>query len=145
MTEPETEKLANLLTGFFLAKQTGGCSPNTIAEYKKDFARWCNGRDPDTLTATNLKAFLAHLRAEPNGRGGTLSAKSVNNCWAALRSFYRWLPEEHRCPNPMAAVRAPKASEPVIEPLSREQVASMLKACDGTREASTKGRTAFSP
>ena len=44
MMEPETEKLAHLLTGFSLAKQAEGCSPNTIAKYQKDFAhfaRWC--------------------------------------------------------------------------------------------------------
>lgn len=145
--EPETEKLANLLTGFYLAKQAEGCSPNTIIEYRKDFAhfaRWCNGRDPAKLSAGDLKAFLAHLRTEPNGRGKPLAAKTVYNCWAALRSFYRWHSEEYHCPNPMSSVAAPKAPEPVIEPLSREGVAAILRACDGTREASTKGRAAFS-
>lgn len=144
--EPETEKLAHLLTGFFLAKQAEGCSPNTIAEYRTDFAhfaRWCNGRDPATLTAGDLKAFLAHLRTEPNGRGKPLAAKTVYNCWAALRSFYRWLAEETGASNPMASVPAPKAPQPVIEPLSREEVAAILRACDSTRAASTKGRAAF--
>lgn len=145
--EPETERLARLLTGFFLAKQAEGCSPNTIAEYKKDFAhfaRWASGRDPAGLAPSDIKAFLAHLRTEPNGHGRPLSAKTCYNAWVALRSFYRWLAEETGTPNPLASVPAPKAPEPVIEPLSREEVAAILKACDGCREAKTKGRAAFS-
>jgi len=148
--EPETEKLAHLLTGFYLAKQAEGCSPNTIIEYKKDFAhfaRWCEAQgktDPATMTASDLRGFLAHLRTEPNGHGRPLAAKTVYNCWVALRSFYRWLSEETGKPNPMATVPAPKAPEPVIEPLTREEVAAILKACDGTREANTKGRATFS-
>lgn len=149
MMGPETEKLPHLLTGFYLAKQAEGCSPNTIAEYQNDFAhfaRWCQAQgktDPAALGPSDLRAFLAHLRTEPNGRGRPLAAKTVYNCWAALRSFYRWLSEEYRCPNPMASVPAPKAPQPVIEPLSREEVAAILTACDSTRAASTKGRAAF--
>jgi integrase/recombinase XerD len=148
--EPETKKLANLLTGFYLAKQAEGCSPNTIIEYKKDFAhfaRWCRAQgktDPATLAASDLRAFLAHLRTEPNGRGKPLAAKTVYNCWAALRSFYKWLAEEAGAPNPMAMVPAPRVPEPVIEPLTREEVAAILKACEGCREAKTKGRAVFS-
>jgi len=58
--QPETEKLANLLTGFFLAKQAEGCSSNTIIEYKKDFAhfaQWCNAHgknDPTAITAGSI-------------------------------------------------------------------------------------------
>ncbi len=149
MMGPEAERLAHLLTGFFLAKQAEGCSPKTIAEYQTDFAhfaRWCRAQgktDPATLGPADLRAFLAHLRTEPNGRGRPLAAKTVYNCWAALRSFYRWLSEEERCPNPMASVPAPKASQPVIEPLSREEVVAILTACESTRAASTKGRAAF--
>jgi site-specific recombinase XerC len=83
------------------------------------------------------------MRTEPNGRGRPLAAKTVYNGWAALRSFSRWLSETHCCPNPMASLPAPKAPQPLIEPLSREDAAPILTTCDGTRAASTRGRAAF--
>ncbi len=147
--EPETGKLTNYLTGFYLSKQAEGCSPNTIIEYRKDFAhfsRWCGAHgkdDPAKLKANDVKAFLAELRTQPNGHGKSLSPKTVYNCYVALRSFYRWLAEETTTPNPMLSVPTPKAAPTVIEPLTREEVDAVIKACDGTRQAKTTGRKAF--
>ncbi len=95
--KPQSERLQNYLTGFFLSKQAEGCSPNTIIEYRKDFAhfdRWCVAHektDPTKLTAAGLKAFPADLRTQPNRRGQLLNAKTVYNAWVALRSSCRWL------------------------------------------------------
>ncbi len=144
--QPRTKRLDHLLVGFFLCKEAEGCSPNTIIEYKKDFAhfsRWLGERDPAELTAADLQAFLAELRSKPNGHGKPLSAKTVYNCWVALRAFYKWQAQERGVPNVMLSVPAPKFAEAVIEPLSKEQVGAILKACDGTREAKTKGRAQF--
>lgn len=147
--EPRTERLQNYLTGFFLSKQAEGCSPNTIIEYKKDFAhfsRWCEEHskdDPLKLTPADFKSFLADLRLRPNGRGKLLSPKTIYNAWVALRSFYRWAAEETGKDNAMLAVPAPKAPITVIEPLTKDQVSSILKACDSTESASTCLRSRF--
>ena len=147
--QPETTKLETFLTGFYLSKQAEGCSPNTPIEYRKDFAHftcWCASQqqsDPTRITTRDLKAFLAWLRTQPNGHGKSLSPKTVYNAWVALRSFYRWLAEETGSQNPMLPVPAPKVQPGVIEPLSREQIAAILKACETTTAANTKGRASF--
>ena len=43
----------------------------------------------------------------------------------------------------MATVPSPKAEPVVIEPLTREEVAATLKACDGSRMARTRRRASF--
>ena len=143
---PETTRTASWVAGFLVYARAEGLSPCTIADYStglRHFARWLGDRDPLALSTAELRGFFATLRDVPNGRGGTLSPKTVRNAWAALRSFYRWLADETSTPNPMLAVQMPKAVPPVIEPLSRAQIAALLKACDQTRAAVTHGRDAF--
>jgi integrase/recombinase XerD len=130
------------LTGFFITKQQEGCSPKTIADYRwtfKHLAQWsaANQRpSPNELTTGDLRAFLVYLRER-------VGSKSVRNAWVALRSFYRWYASETEKPNPSLVIAAPKFTERVIRPLTREQVTAILKVCDYTREARTTHRTAF--
>jgi integrase/recombinase XerD len=134
-----------LIQGFLLAKQAEGCSSATLHDYRaglRHLSRWMaevGHEDPGGLTAADLKAFLASLRSLSR----PLKPKTIYNVWVALKSFYRWWSEETGKPSPMASVPAPKTTVPVIEPLSRDQVAAILRACDLTREATTTWRRSF--
>jgi site-specific recombinase XerD len=78
---PGTERLEKWLTGFYIAKQAEGVSPNTLTEYRKGFAHFARWLDPDAdpaaLSPQQLKGFFAWLRTQPNGRGGSLAPKTV--------------------------------------------------------------------
>jgi integrase/recombinase XerD len=145
----ETSWLDKWVAGFILTKQADGCSPETIQDYQRAFnhlARWsiANGKsDVGALTTSDVRAFLAYLRTLPNRYGGTHSPKSVYNVWVALRSFFRWYSAETSRPNPTLQVPAPKTPETIIEPLSRDEVARIVKACDATATAKTDRRAAF--
>lgn len=146
MTEPQDAKLARWTAGFLVSARAEGLASGTLSDYRTSlahFGRWIGDRDPLCLGSAELRGFLAELRTLPNRRGGTLSPKTVRNAWAALRSFYRWLSEETDTPSPMLAVPMPKAVAPVIDPLSRDQVAAVLRACDLSREAKTAGRQTY--
>lgn len=147
--QPQTNKLATYLSGFYIAKSAEGVSPNTIIEYKKDFAhfvRWCEAEgkaDPIKLKPAEIREFLAHLRTQPNGRGGMLAPKTVRNVWVALKSFNAWAMAELSAPDIMKGVAVPKAPEPLVEPLNREQIAAVLRAAESTRQANTQRRGPF--
>lgn len=146
--KPQTYRLDQLLQGFFISKQAEGCSNKTIADYRVGmghFARWCdaNSRDPVRVTPQDAKAFLAHLRTQPNGRGGLLAAKTVANAYTAMRCFFRWLGEEMGTANPMLSAAPPKVQPAIIAPLSRNEVDRVLAACQTTRQAHTVARRTF--
>lgn len=61
-----------------------------------------------------------------------LSASTVRSRWIALRSFYGWLLEEEEIDaNPMARVKVDRPNPEPVAVLSREQLAALLKACEG--------------
>jgi hypothetical protein len=91
-----------------------------------------------------VSAFLAHLRTLPNRLGGMLSPRTVRHDWIALRYFDRWYAAETLSANPMLAIPCRKALPAAVQPLSREDVANLVKACDATRAAATLTRTSFS-
>jgi integrase/recombinase XerD len=134
-----------LIQGFLLAKQAEGCSSATLHDYRaglRHLSRWVaevGHEDPGGVSSTDLKAFLASLRSLSR----PLKPKTIYNVWVALKGFYRWWSEETGQPSPMASVPALKITVPVIEPLSRDQVVAILKACDLTREATTTWRRSF--
>lgn len=126
--------------GFFLSLQAGGCSKDTLTDYRKYYAhfrRW-HGQPDVPLDTSKLIGFFAWLRQQPNGRGGKLGPKSAYNAWVALRSFYRWYSEEFNIPNPLARVPAPKLSQPAVEPFTRDEVAALLRACERGADGRTR-------
>jgi len=152
--QPRTVRLdvRQAIEGFLLAKQAEGCSPNTITDYRNCLAHhlcgWLaeNGRAGaplDELAPTDLRAFLAQLRATDNGRGQPLSPKTIRNVHVALQSLYAWAHTELGVLDIMPHIPAPKAAAPLIEPLSQEQVSALLQACDLARDAQTRARKSF--
>jgi len=146
-------EIARAIEGFLLAKQAEGCSPNTIADYRNCLANhlctWlaANGQARmaiDALTQSDLRAFMIFLRTKPNGRGSTLSPKTIRNVHVALQSLFSWAHEELGIPDIMPYVPAPKAPPVLVKPLSQEQVGALLRACERTSTAQTKRRATFS-
>jgi integrase/recombinase XerD len=148
---PSGLQLSKALVGFLQYKAAEGLSSNTLCNYEQHLSVWLEytgDTDVGQVTAQNLRAFLAWLRTDYTPRrltGGDqpLSPKTVRNFWATLCSFFTWASVEFDLPNPMKAVPAPRFERPPVEPFSKEDLESLLKACKFSREASTADRRRF--
>lgn len=101
-------------------------SPHSIDGYRRDvggfvaFLAGHRGEPPDAallqdVTPTDLRAWLAAQRM----RG--LDPASVSRALSALRTFYRWLAEEHDVDaSALRAIRSPKNKRPLPRPLTCE-------------------------
>jgi integrase/recombinase XerD len=146
VTELRAPWYATYRTGFFIAKSAEGISKETVLDYTRSlgyFEEWLGDRD--VPSASDLKAFFAWLRERPCGlgTGRKLSPKTVYNAWVALKSFFRWYGQETAADNPMTRVPAPKVPETVIEPLTQEQIASIVRSCDYAKSTQRPGQRAF--
>ena len=104
-----------------------GASPHTIRAYRRaieSFARFiaADGLEPDEATRSDVRAFIRELTL----RG--LSARSVNQNSAALRSFFRYLLRLGRIPtNPVAYLRPQREGRKLPVIMSEEETACFLE------------------
>lgn len=128
------------LEGYWLEKKRN-VSPKTVADYSNTFRRFREfiGRDTKVgnIKSDDIRTFLGRLSEEG------LSAKSVNNAWIALSSFWSWAEAElgvqHVIRNRIAR---PKYTRPVIEPYSHTDIGALLNACSENAKWETRsGRT----
>jgi len=108
-------------------------SPNTQAVYLRTvrlFAAWLTGRGlpsgTEGIEAAHIRAFLAY-------EAQRTSAISAHQHYRNLRVFFKWLAREgeRQAPDPMPRVDPPKVSRKVKGILAEEQLAALLKACEG--------------
>jgi integrase/recombinase XerD len=132
-----------------------GKSEQTIADYRNTFKK-LQLFFPDNppfakITREQLVAFFAWLQdsytSEPDGvapRGKVrLAPKSILNIHVNLSSLWTWGVNEGLAErNLLRTIEAPRVSEPVVEPYSKEDVAALLKACDQSRTWKTRANTA---
>ncbi len=147
---PETSRfsVSRAAEGWLLHLAAEGRSKHTLADYSYDIrflVAWlqASGR-PDLpavdLTTDDLRHFLADLRQ----RQPPLGAKTLKNVYTALSSFWSWLGVELGVAHILKGhLSPPRASPPAIQIPTREQIERLLKACDQTREAKTRGRRGF--
>ena len=79
--------LSELIQVFRLALTVEGLRPHTIhnyTRYAQRFAQRVNGRKLKSITAADIRAYIANLQA-------TYSPKTVNEAQLALRCFFRFL------------------------------------------------------
>ncbi len=100
------------------------------------------------INETDITRFAAWLRSEyqptrMNGSTKPLSLSSLNNIWAALRSFYRWAAETLGTGRPDLAWKQPPRSSKPISPFRQEEIEVLLTAAEWTRPAKLGKRAAF--
>ncbi|MBI3243460.1 MAG: tyrosine-type recombinase/integrase [Chloroflexi bacterium] len=148
---PQGFLLSKAIPGFLQYKLAEALSPRTIESYKKHLEQWQEyaGDAPlGKVTSQDLRAYLAWLRTEYKPRrlaGGDqpLAGKTIRNVWISLSAFFTWASTEFGLANPMKNVPAPRFEEAPVEPLTRENIETLLKACDYCREAKTNDRRQF--
>ena len=123
-----------------MAKGAKGLSPNTLRTYRTDlerFVEWAGNPPIDTISSRQLEHFFNYLQNDfrITSVGTTpitprkLSAKSVQNTWGAMSTFWKWAAYEFDFPNPFNIPRIKAHTKPV-DPISQEVIEQLLKACD---------------
>jgi|GEM_PF-3592822 len=130
-------KFSVALEGFRLAKMADGFSPNTINIYGRMLKHVLNRMgdiEMSDFTEANLQAFWIWFRNDyvpnrSNGDKSPLTGRSLDSCWIATRSFFRWAVEEKLIPSrPDLRVKRPKYTSPVEEPFTQDELRRLIVA-----------------
>jgi len=121
-----------------------GASPNTVASYGRDLARYAahlaaeGVTDLDAVTPDHIAGFAAALRApRPGADGGAarpgLAASSVARAVVAVRSFHAFAALDGTArDNPAARVAPPRQPKRLPHALGLDAVQALLDAPDRT-------------
>jgi integrase/recombinase XerD len=122
--------LAELLPSWELHLRVARKSAQTVKSYGdgvRAYLKWCAANDkPAVLDRRQLLEFIDDLLAS-GAKPATAKSRHL-----AVRRFSAWLTKEgEQDSDPLLGLEAPKLDEPVVEPLTDEQLRAMLKACKG--------------
>jgi site-specific recombinase XerD len=122
--------LAELLPSWELHLRAERKSPQTVKAYGdgvRAYLRWCAANDkPAALDRRQLREFVDELLTS-----GAKPATAVSR-HLAVRRFSGWLAEEgEQASDPLLGLRSPKLDNPVVEPLTDDELRAMLRACRG--------------
>lgn len=82
------------------------------------------------VTAPAISGWFAHLRKTPGARGQGRSERTVQTYARSARAFFHWLVRRGvLTDNPFAQVAFPKVGKPLIQTISEEEFARLLRAC----------------
>ncbi|HBG75223.1 MAG: hypothetical protein A2X25_12770 [Chloroflexi bacterium GWB2_49_20] len=118
---------------FLNDRKARGAAEGTIYFYSKKlklFIGYCEAIAVDRIsqiTPTMIRQYLLFLETTGHNPGGRHAA------FRALRAFLNWYDDEVEpsfWSNPIGKVRAPKVPTDPLEPVSFENVASMVKTCE---------------
>ena len=125
--------LADLIDSWQLSLEAAQKSPRTITAYTgtaKRLAAWLAKQEHPADTE---QVDAPHIRAWLKAEAERTSAVSALHQYRNVRVFFGWLEKEGErlAPNPMARVTAPQAARKIKATLNGEQLAALLKACEG--------------
>jgi integrase/recombinase XerD len=162
---PQYLSVAQAIEGFILHKNAQGLSQRTVSSYKDILEHWAAHIGGETqvssITAQDLKRYLVWKTTEyvpirKNGKTHPLSPKTTRNIYVTFQAFFRWVGEEFeprdlygeersrgKFPSPMKGIPVPKFVSPPIEPFTKDEVVSLIKACHEKRESRPSNRKAF--
>ncbi|RYB90940.1 integrase [Nocardioides glacieisoli] len=111
-------------------------SPQTLKAYGegvRQFLAWCTERDVEPFTRAALNLWVAQLL------DGGSAASTARSRQLAVRRFSSWLADEGELAvDPFLGVKAPKLDERIIEPMTEDELRSLLKACQPPKGADPK-------
>lgn len=121
------DELRELLLSWQVALRAVRKSPATIKSYSdgaRAFLDWCEAQGVEPLRRASLSAWVAHL-LDSGATPATGRARHL-----AVRRLTAWLLEEGEITeDPFLGTKPPKLDDPVIEPLTDDELRALLKAC----------------
>ena len=138
--------LSNAIDEFQIARND--LSPKTLEDYLRYLRLWMSfagNVDLEAVQLVDLERFMAYMRDDYRTRFDTLlSQAGLQNCWTALRSFWRWVSDSRRgLENVSEGLRAISVPEPVVLPLDKAEAQALIEACYHTALAVTTSRRSF--
>ena len=113
---------------FLQSRQAMGVSPKTLQFYKERLSVFVSQVNYIEASRQDVQSFLNLI--PPNQYG--LSTRHAT--YRAVNTFYRWLSDEHNIPNPILGLPAPILSKPILPSLKQEQVISLIRQVENTRD-----------
>lgn len=146
--------LSQACEGMLLNKQAEGRSVHAINDYRNSCQKLALffSSDPaiDTITRSDLVKFFAWLQQDyeserdgvaPRGKF-KLSQKSLFNIHIGLSSLWQWaLVEKLIKTNILREIKVTKPAAPVINPISYEEWAKLVRACETSHNWKTREET----
>lgn len=120
--------------GFLLDRKVQGLAKGSMRFYEqklKLFADWCSDSnlvEMQDITADQLRSFVLSIQ-DTHNPGGTHAA------FRTIHALFYWYEEEYEpegWKNPIRKLHAPRVPEELLDPVSMEDVESMLRTCDDT-------------
>jgi integrase/recombinase XerD len=126
----DSPNLAELLPSWELHLRAERKSPQTVKSYGdgvRAYLNWCAANDkPAVLDRRQLRELIDGLLTS-----GAKPATAVSR-HLAVRRFSGWLADEgEQTSDPLLGLRSPKLDNPIVEPLTDDDLRGMLKACRG--------------
>ena len=143
MAKAPSAALKQMVRAYLDDLQVRNYKPKTINGYAKNlamFVKWAETQGATTLADLDTelaKRYIRYLQEKPKyaERGyATVSAERVSpsairNYVRDVKTFARWLAEEHYTPvHVLAAVKTPKADETPIEPFTDDELERIFGA-----------------
>lgn len=125
--------LGSLAASWELSLQEANKSPKTIISYVGTLSRLVTYLEDhqmldgtETVSKTEIRSFLIAEAARTSVVSASLHHRN-------LRVFFGWLEREGErvTANPMLAVEAPKVSRTIKPVLKRDQLAALIRSCEG--------------
>ena len=118
-------------------------APLSVATYITEcklYAEYLSTQEKDFLLVGSPEIIDYLVHRQVNGADHRTISKGIS----ALRSFYRYLSQEHLCgANPLDRIDAPKVSRRVPNVLSEEEIDAFLGAIDATSPLGLRDRALF--
>jgi site-specific recombinase XerD len=146
MVKQDSIELTALIKHFELFNRTEGKSPMTIDWYNmvlRQFHRFLQEKSKSTsladLDEIAVREFIAHLQQKRRWENNPhvprtdtgLTPMTIQDYVRAVRVFFNWLFREgYTSENRLAKLKPPKATIKVVEVLTSEEVAKILKCID---------------
>jgi len=143
--------LSQALEGYSLDVHARQLSSHTIADYYNGFRHFQDFiGDPllNDVTTDDIRRFLTYLGEHPITPAGVaprpprvLKGKSIRNIYIALSTLWTWALSEGLVEHHVVSViKPPRPEQTAIEPLSRQDVESLLAVCARTQSYTRPGK-----
>lgn len=120
-------------------------SPATLSDYRHYLSLYTGWLSDNAQLAeqgpAEIQAFMHYMTNDYQTRsGGPLSMAGLDNCYIALRSFWRWCSETFSMDNISASLNRPKKPIKPVHPFTKADVQALLDACVYTAPTQSETR-----
>lgn len=123
----KTEHLGDLIHDWAADRRADGYRDRGVTAYAEaveHFIVWAGNPAPDAVSEQTIQRFKRAQAAKG------LASGTIRNRLTCLRTFYDWaVAEGYADANPVVGVKNPKVTPPAPDPLRRDQISDLLRAC----------------